>query len=58
MLFTLLLLQIEAKKTVRCKEKGAFKAISYENILVAFIILPIGVISALLTLFIERCTTT
>jgi hypothetical protein len=31
-----------------------FRAISYENIIVAFLILPIGIILALITLFMER----
>jgi hypothetical protein len=41
-----------------CKEEVLFSAISYENIVVAFLILPFGIGIALLILIIERVSIT
>jgi len=38
-----------------CEQAPLLKPISYENILVAFLILPIGILIAAMTLLLEKC---
>jgi hypothetical protein len=47
-------LQLESKSLQPCEEKPLFQPISYENILVAFFILPIGIFMAMMTLMLEK----
>ncbi len=47
-------LQLESKKLQPCEDVPLFQPITYENILVAFLILPIGILMAMMTLMIEK----
>jgi len=46
--------QLDSKIFTPCKENSLLKPISYENILVAFFILPIGIFLAMFCLIIEQ----
>jgi len=47
--------QKESKSTKQCEQAPLLKPISYENILVAFFILPSGILIAGITILIEKC---
>lgn len=46
--------QLEAKNPKLCSKDETFQAISYENIITAFMILPFGVITAFAVLMMEK----
>jgi len=48
------LLQMESKSSTPCEDEPLLKPISYENILVAFFILPIGILISAITFLVER----
>jgi hypothetical protein len=43
-----------SKVNLPCEDQTSFQAISYENIVVAFLILPAGIMIAVLMLFVEN----
>jgi hypothetical protein len=47
-------LQLESKALQPCDEVPLFQPISYENILVAFFILPVGFFLAAITFLLEK----
>ena len=46
--------QLYEKSAFLCKKENVLKAISYENILVAFLILPAGMFLSILMLTMEK----
>jgi hypothetical protein len=45
---------LESKALQPCEEVPIFQPISYENIFVAFLILPVGIFMAMMTLMLEK----